>query len=294
MFKRKTGLLFMSALLALGLVACGGGGTEEPAAEPAAESDAELTTVQEGKLTVGMEAAYAPFNWTQTDDSNGAIPLEEGSGYANGYDVQIAKQIADELGLELTISKIEWDGLPPAVNSGRVDAIIAGMSPTAERRQQIDFSEPYYKSQLVMVVREDGDYADATSLEDFEGAMVTAQMNTFHYTVIDQIPGVNQLEAMQDFGSMRTALQSGAIDAYVSEKPEGLSASAALPGFKMIEFDEGQGFTFEPDDVNIAAGFKKGNTALLEAFNKALANISDEDRNALMEEVIAFQPAATE
>lgn len=288
MLKRKLGLLFVTALLALGLIACGG---EKPAAENGGEASSEVITVQDGKLIVGMEAAYAPFNWTQTDDSNGAVAIEGDSGYANGYDVQIAKRIADALGLELVISKTEWDGLPPAVNSGMVDVIIAGMSPTADRQKQIDFSEPYYKSQLVMVVRADSNYADATSLKDFKDALVTAQLNTFHYTVIDQIEGVKKLEAMQDFPSMRTALQSGAIDAYISEKPEGLSATAALPELKMIEFGEGDGFNFEPDDVNIAAGFKKGNTALLNAFNKALADISEDDRNALMEEVIAFQPA---
>lgn len=145
-----------------------------------------------------------------------------------------------------------------------------------------------------MVVRADGDYADAESLDDFEGARITAQLNTFHYTVIDQINGVNQLEAMDNFPAMRTALQSGVIDGYVSEKPEGISAVQAIPAFKMIEFTDENGFEFDPDDVNIAAGLKKGNDALLDAINKALTDINDDDRNKLMDDVIAFQPATTE
>lgn len=287
MNSKKILLSGIALIMAVSLAACGG---DKAASKNT--GDGSIKTVQNGKLTVGMECGYAPFNWTQTDDSNGAVAIEGGKGFANGYDVQMAKKVADELGLTLVISKTDWDGLPPAVNSGIVDAIMAGMSPTAERRKTLDFSDPYYKSQLVMVVRADGPYANATGLEDLKGARVTAQLNTFHYTVIDQINGVKRLEAMADFPSMRTALQSGVIDAYVSEKPEGLSASAALPELKMIEFGADKGFKFEPDDVNIAAGFKKGNSGLTKAVNDALAKVSDDDRNKLMEEVIAFQPSS--
>ncbi len=153
------------------------------------------------QFRVGMEAGYAPFNWTQTTDANGAVPIsgEEGSAFAGGYDVQIAKRIAEGLGKELVIVKTQWDGLPPALQAGTIDAVIAGMSPTAERREQIDFTDPYYESDLVVVVRKDGEYADAKSLADLAGAKITAQLNTFHYTVIDQIPEVQKEQAMRDF-----------------------------------------------------------------------------------------------
>jgi len=139
---------------------------------------------------VGLEAGYPPFNWTQMDDSNGAVKIQNAAEYAGGYDVEIAKLIAESLGKELVIVKTEWDGLIPALTSGKIDAIIAGMSPTAERKESIDFSDNYYTSDLVMVVKKGGKYDGATSLKDFKGAKITAQLNTFHYTVIDQIEGV--------------------------------------------------------------------------------------------------------
>ena len=174
---------------------------------------------------VGLEAGYAPFNWTQMDDSNGGVKIDGNAEYAGGYDVEIAKKIAEGLGKELVIVKTEWDGLVPALTSGKIDAIIAGMSPTAERKETIDFSDNYYTSNLVMVVKKGGEYEDATSIQDFKGAKVTAQLNTFHYSVIDQIKGVDKQPAMDNFPAMRVALESGMIDGYVSERPEGISAS---------------------------------------------------------------------
>lgn len=111
-----------------------------------------------GVLKVGMECAYEPYNWTETEDkkSLGCVPIS-GEGkenlYANGYDVQIAKYVADKLGLKLEIYALEWDSLVPAVQSGAVDAIIAGMSPTAEREEQIDFTQTYYESNLVVIIK---------------------------------------------------------------------------------------------------------------------------------------------
>ena len=236
-------------------------------------------------------AADAPFNWTQQDDSNGAVAIEGGGGYANGYDVQIAKRIAEDMGKELVIVKTEWTGLIPSVDSGVIDGIIAGMSPTDERKESIDFSDNYYKSNLVMVVRADGEYTDATSIQDFAGATITGQLNTFHNTVVDQIEGVNHAEAMEDFPAMRVALESGIIDGYVSEKPEGLSASAANSNFAFVEFAEGQGFEYKPDDAALAVGLKKG-SELAEPINAAIAKISVEEQQTLMDEAIANQPSA--
>lgn len=238
---------------------------------------------------VGLEAGYAPFNWTQNGEANGGVPIDGSAEYAGGYDVEIAKKIADGLGKKLVIVKTEWNGLVPALTSGKIDAIIAGMSPTAERKESIDFSDNYYKSNLVMVVKKGGSYEGATSIQDFSGAKITAQLNTFHYSVIDQINGVNKQPAMDDFPAMRVALESGAIDGYVSELPEGVSAAAANENFGYVEFTEG--FTTSDDDTAIAVGLEKGSD-LTEKINEILAGISEDERAAIMNDAIKNQPAA--
>ena len=112
------------------------------------------TDTLNGTLKIAMECAYAPFNWTQTTDANGAVPIQGQDGmYANGYDVQVAKYIAAELGMALEVYSYVWDSLIPAVQSGAVDAIIAGMSPTAEREEQVDFTDCYYNSNLVVIIK---------------------------------------------------------------------------------------------------------------------------------------------
>src|SRR5690606_24986880 len=137
--RRLTLLLVGLLLLSTVLVGCGGNST-----------DANLE--DKDIFRVGMEAGYAPFNWTQMNDDNEGVKMEGIAEYAGGYDVEIAKRIAEGLGKELVIVKTEWDGLLPALQSGTIDAIIAGMSPTAKRAESIDFTDNYYKSDLVMVV----------------------------------------------------------------------------------------------------------------------------------------------
>ncbi|HZK71542.1 MAG TPA: transporter substrate-binding domain-containing protein [Clostridia bacterium] len=275
--KKKLSLIIAASLsVVMLLTACGSSSSSKKAAEA-------------GKFKVGLEAGYAPFNWTQMDASNGGVKIEGGSEYAGGYDVEIAKKIAKDLGKELVIVKTEWDGLVPALNSGKIDAIIAGMSPTAKRKEAIDFTDNYYKSNLVMVVKKGGKYDAATSIQDFKGAKVTAQLNTFHYSVIDQIKGVTKETAMDNFPTMRVALQSGMIDGYVSERPEGISSQTANNNFKMVEFKNG--FTTSKDDTSIAVGVIKGSD-LTKKINKTLAGISEADRKIIMDTAIKNQPAA--
>ena len=112
------------------------------------------TDTSNGVFRIAMECAYAPFNWTQTTDANGAVPISgKDNLYASGYDVQVAKYIAAELGMSLEVYSYEWDSLIAAVQSGAVDAIIAGMSPTAEREEQVDFTDCYYNSNLVVIIK---------------------------------------------------------------------------------------------------------------------------------------------
>ncbi len=271
--------LALSAVLLL--TGCGSGSSKN--------DSGSQTPAKDNVLKVGLEAGYAPFNWTQINGSNGGVKIDGSAEYAGGYDVEIAKKIANGLGRELIIVKTEWDGLVPALNSGKIDAIIAGMSPTAKRREQIDFSDNYYKSDLVMVVKKGGKYDNATSLQDFRDAKITAQLNTFHYTVIDQIQGVKKQTAMDNFPAMRVALESGVIDGYVSERPEGISAEAANQNFKMVVFSDG--FKTSEEDTAIAVGIKKG-SALTARINEILSGISEEERQSIMDNAIKNQPAA--
>ncbi|MCM8711734.1 transporter substrate-binding domain-containing protein [Clostridium sp. SYSU_GA19001] len=283
--KKKISLLIAMSLSAVMILT----GCASSSKKEEVKSTTEQAATKGGTFKVGMEAGYAPFNWTQTDASNGAVKIEGSSEYAGGYDVEMAKRIAKDLGKELVIVKTEWDGLVPALTSGKIDAIIAGMSPTAERKQTIDFSNNYYKSDLVMVVKKGGKYDGATSIQDFKGAKITAQLNTFHYTVIDQIQGVAKQPAMDNFPAMRVALESGMIDGYVSERPEGVSAESANSNFKMVEFKNG--FTTSDEDTAIAVGVAKGSD-LTEKINKTLAGISEEERKTIMDTAIKNQPAA--
>lgn len=280
--KKKLILLLIVALVGMLMVTgCGSGGS--------GSSGDSGDSGESNVFRVGMEADYPPFNWTQIGPENGAVPIDGSPEYAGGYDVEIAKRIAEGLGKELVIVKTEWDGLTPSLTSGKIDAIIAGMSPTEERKQTIDFSDIYYKSDLVMVVKRGGPYENAKSIQDFKGAKITAQLNTFHYTVIDQIDGVIKEAAMDNFPAMRVALQSGFIDGYVSERPEGVSAEAANPDFKMVVFEDG--FVTSPDDTAIAVGLRKGSD-LTEKINEILKGISEEERIRIMDEAIKNQPAS--
>lgn len=282
----KKRLLFLTILVSffLLLAACGTDATETSGSSTEGSKEAVVET-----FTVGLEAGYAPFNWTQLDDSKGGVKIDGNAEYAGGYDVEIAKRIADGLGKELVIVKTEWDGLVPSLQSDKIDAIIAGMSPTEERKETIDFSENYYTSNFVMVVKKGGAFEGATSIQDFSGAKITGQLNTSHYGVIDQIKDVQKQPASDNFSAMRVALESGVIDGYVSERPEGISASSANENFAMVEFTEG--FEAAEEDTAVAVGLKKG-SELTEEINKILAEISEDERQEIMDAAINNQPAA--
>ncbi|MGT2808427.1 glutamine ABC transporter substrate-binding protein [Streptococcus iniae] len=238
-------------------------------------------------LRVGMEAAYAPFNWTQDDNSNGAVPIEGTKQFANGYDVQIAKRVAASMGKDLLVVKTSWTGLIPALTSGKIDLIAAGMSPTQERKKEINFSDSYYTSEPVLVVASDSKYAKAKTLSDFSEAKITAQQGVWHVNLISQIKGVKAQTPMGDFSQMRQALSSGVIDGYISERPEAMTAQNANSSFKMVTLEKG--FTVSESDAAIAVGMRKDDPRI-NAVNTVLSKLSDKDRLNLMDKMVAQQP----
>lgn len=280
---RRLSAAALAALMTLGLTACSGG--EE-------SSTAAKSGLEDGVLTVAMECAYAPYNWTQADDSNGAVPIKDSNNYANGYDVIIAKKLAEELGVELEIVKSDWDSLIPAVQSGTVDCVIAGQSITAERMQQVDFTEPYFYATIVTLTKSDSQYASAASVADLGGATATSQMNTIWYNnCLPQIPDANILPAQADAPAMLVALNSGTCDIVVTDKPTGLAACVAYPDFTMLDFTGTEGeFEVSDEDINIGISLKKGNTELKEKLDSVLSTMTEEDFTELMDQAISVQP----
>ncbi len=246
------------------------------------------------KLYVGMECGYEPYNYTRLTEADGAVKISNAAGYANGYDVMIAKKIADGMNKELVIVKYEWDALLSGVTTGALDLIIAGMSPTDERKQEIDFTDSYYTSNLVLVVQKTSKYANATSLADFSGAKIVAQQGTFHDTVLQEQAatyGIIPQTPMATFPAMIVALNANTIDAYVAENAGATADCKSNSNLTYIPLVNGDtGFTCSPDQTELAIGLKKG-SEYKEEINRILAGISEDDRQAMMDLAIDYLEA---
>ena len=167
----------MALLLVLAMAGCGSSGSQNTSAAAEVKSG-----VEDGVLTIAMECAYAPYNWTQSDASNDAVPIANVPGsYANGYDVMIARRICEANGWQLEVIQSDWDSLVPGVQAGTFDAVIAGQSMTAERAEQVDFAGPYFYATIVCLTRADSPWANAQSIAELSGATCTAQIATIWY-----------------------------------------------------------------------------------------------------------------
>ena len=287
---RKILSIILALTMLLSLTASG------KTASKAAVSD--IPGLEDGVFTVGMECAYAPYNWTQTDDSNGAVPISNVPGaYANGYDVMIAKKICEANGWELEIVSSAWDSLTPAVQSKTMDANIAGQSMTADRMAEVDMAGPYYYATIVCVTTKDSPYASAQSIQDLAGGKCTAQSGTIWYdSCLPQIASVELLAPADTAPAMIMSLQTGTVDFICTDMPTAMGAVAKDPNLVILDFSGTDGdFQFATEEeraenVNIGISVLKGNTALKEAIDAVLSQMTVEDFNKLMDEAIAVQP----
>lgn len=253
-------------------------------------STAASSTNSSDTLRVGMECNYAPFNWSTTKGSEYTQPISS-ADYCDGYDVVVAKNLADKIGKKVEIVKLDWDNLILSLNNNQIDAVIAGMTATDERKQQVNFTDPYYVSEEVLIVKKDSQYTSATSLGDFNGATVQGQMNTIYDEVIDQIPGVNHMPAAETFPAAIQALQAGSVDAVTSELPVANGVVSANPDLAIVRFAEGKGFKA---DTSVSIAVRKNDDELLNALQDALKTIDTDTRNTWMEEAVNRQPANEE
>ena len=317
---KKFIIMFLALAMTASMTACGSGsstedttaaetsGTEETEAADgsAAEETAEAADtaagtgsgVEDGVLTVGMECAYAPYNWTQMDDSNGAVPISNVPGsYANGYDVMIAKQICEANGWELEVVSSAWDSLVPAVQSGTIDAAIAGQSMTADRMAEVDMAGPYYYATIVCVTTADSPFASAASIADLSGGKCTAQSGTIWYdSCLPQIEGAEVLSPAETAPAMIMSLETGTVDFICTDMPTAMAAQAKNDNLVILDFSGTDGdFQFASEEeraenVNISISVRKGNTELLDAMNAVLGDMTEDDFNTVMTEAISVQP----
>ncbi len=283
----------MALVMMFALCACGA--SEAPASTPVQDSVA--SGVEDGVFTIAMECAYAPYNWTQSDDSNGAVPIANVPGsYANGYDVMIGKKIAEANGWQLEVIQSDWDSLVPGVQTGTFDAVIAGQSMTAERSEQVDFAGPYFYASIVILTKADSPYANATSIADLSGGSCTAQLATIWYDqCLPQIEGANIQSGSESAPAMLMALETGAVDFVCTDLPTAQGAVAAYPDMVILNFSGTEGdFQFteqeRAENVNIGVSVMKGNTVLRESIDAVLSEMTVENFETMMAEAISIQP----
>ena len=252
----------------------------------------EESSSSSNTLKVAMECGYAPYNWTQTTDANGAVKISGSTEYAYGYDVMMAKLIAQKLGKDLEIVKLDWDSLVPAVQSGTVDCVIAGQSITSDRLQMVDFTNPYYYASIVCLVNEGSKYEGAKGVGDLKGAVCTSQQNTVWYDVcLPQIENANILPAQESAPAMLVALSAGRVDLICTDMPTAQAALVAYPSFRLLDFtNSDDNFVVSQEEINIGISVSKNNPELTAAINEVLATLTVEDFNAMMDEAISVQP----
>ena len=282
---RRLVCLMLALMMAVCLCACG------EKTEAGKKYD-DIPGLEDGILTVGMECAYAPYNWMQMDDSNGAVPIANNSGaYANGYDVMIAKKIADHYGVTLEVMAIGWDGLNPALAEDALDAVIAGQSMTEERMQEVTMAGPYFYADIVCLARKDTVQASATGISTMTGTGTAQDGTVWYNTFLDQMPGITKPSAAETATAMIMAVAESKVDFACTDLPTAMGACAIYDNLVILNFnDTNDNFAASEGDINIGISVKLGNTGLADMMDAVLKDMDVDDFNDLMNQAIAIQP----
>ena len=309
MRKRKlTAMVLAGAMMMAAFGGCGGtNSTEKPEKETTEAAVKDETTGEaddsgEKKvLRVGMECAYAPFNWTQdgatTPDGSAAVPIYDSTFYAYGYDVAVAQMLADEMGMELEIHKVEWSSIGISMDAGDYDCIIAGMGRTSEREMSYSFTSPYYYRDNCIVVKKDGPYAEVKGISELngKGCKVTTQLGTGWIPLLDQIEGAVTGSNYETTSECFMAVSNGVADVCIVDLPTAQSALLTNDDLKIVVFDENDSFVGDDEMVNVCIATRKDDTELRDKIQGAMDAIGWNDKakmDELMNKVIDQQPAA--
>ena len=291
-FLKLSGLTAFSVGGMMFLTGCGPAAQDSDDADDtdaAADDAAGEATLGDGTtLRVGMEAAYAPYNWQVTEASDYTIPIDNVDGaYADGYDVQVAKIIAEGLGMEAVAVKLDFAALIDSLNNGQIDIVCAGMSVTPEREESADFTDSYVDDDIVMITKKDSAYAGATTFAELAGASILGQAATMYDDVIEQIPDVNHMTPAETAPLVVENLSSGTCDIITYSMLSVPKPLETYPDFVELEMTDKFEGSVMPDNAAIA----KGNDAVLEQINEIIAGISEEDRQTMWNECMDRQPA---
>lgn len=287
---RRTIELIVCTLMVLALGICFLSGCTASAAPAAGTA---VSGVEDGVMTVAMECAYAPYNWAQSDDSNGAVPIanSDAGEFANGYDVMMAKKLCEANGWELEVIRLDWDSLVPAVQTGQVDAVIAGQSMTQERARQVDFAGPYLYASIVCLTRGDSPLAAAGGISELSGTCTSQRGTIWYDTCLPQIPGAEIQSAQDTAPAMLMAVATGMVDFVCTDMPTAQGALVAYPELVILDFSGTEDdFQVSEEEINIGISVAKGNTVLLNALNTVLSGMTADDFNAMMVDATAIQP----
>ncbi|WP_294484258.1 transporter substrate-binding domain-containing protein [uncultured Ruminococcus sp.] len=290
-FLRTVCTALTASVMALTFAGCG-----------SSSGDAKQSSGGDGKvLRVGMECAYAPFNWTQigeeVPDGSKAVPIYGTSEYAYGYDVMVAQKLADDLGMSLEIHKVEWDSIGLSLDAKEYDCIIAGMGRTKEREASYSFTEPYYYRDNCLVVKKGSDYESVKGLSDFKGknVTVTTQLGTGWVPLLDQIPDATLGANYETTAEVFMAVSNGVADVALIDLPTAESALLTNTDLTIVVPDESDAFEGDKEMTNVCIATRKDDTELRDKLQKAMDDIGWSDKakmDELMSKAVELQPAA--
>lgn len=259
-------------------------------------SSIDTKNVEVEKLIVGMECNYSPFNWTDPSSNDYNVSISNvGGSYADGYDVQIAMLLGKALNMEVEIVKEDWESLVPDVQTGTINLVLAGMTDTEERRQSIDFSDEYYRSELVLVTSKE--FADQNNrvipsselATILNGKNIVSQVSTVTDDVIEIFKedyGANHLSPLATFADCAIDVKNNSAFAMTAEYPvaQAIVGSNKSLGIVRISQDILGEYLSE---LGVSIGIKKGNDNLKSCINQALSSIDQELRNQMMVESVS-------
>ena len=300
--KKRLAMVLAGCMMVAAMTGCGSSSTTSSSGTTSSDTAAtEAESESGGVLRVGMECAYAPFNWTQdtdtTPDGSTAVPIYDSNYYAYGYDVAVAQMLADEMGMELEVHKVEWSSIGISMDSGDYDCIIAGMGKTAEREMAYAFTTPYYYRDNCIVVKKGGAYENVKGLSELNGTgcKLITQLGTGWVPLLDQIEGAQTGANYETTSECFMAVSNGVADVCIVDLPTAQSALLTNDDLAIIVFDENDTFSGDEEMVNVCIATRKDDTEFRDQIQAAMDSIGWNDKakmDELMERVIDQQPAA--